>query len=417
MIYSNLVNILIAVLGNYGIRRENKKLKNEPIIKTKKAISIEGFIFIVVITICFGAVASKMGAINMINTIMNTAFDLLINTVFYIMSVAVIVGGIAGLLTEFGVVSIINKILSPLMKPLYGLPGSGAIGILTTYLSDNPAILTLAKDNNFKRYFKKYQLPALTNIGTSFGMGLIISTYIIGLGATAKESFVVPVVIGNVGAIIGSIISTRLMLIKTKKLYGTEETMDLNIECGEIPMAVRKIRTGSVGERFIGALMDGGKNGVDMGMTIIPGVLIICTLVMILTNGPGEAGNYTGEAYEGIALLPALASKASVIITPLFGFSSPECVSVPLTALGSSGAAMGAIPQLIQSNAASGNDIAVFTSMCMCWSGYLSTHVAMMDSLNFRQLTGHAIFSHTIGGLCAGIFAHLIYLAINVLTC
>ena len=59
-----------------------------------------------------------------------------------------------------------------------------------------------------------------------------------------------------------------------------------------------------------------------------------------------------------------------------------------------------------------GNELAVFTAMCMCWSGYLSTHIAMMDELGCRQLTGHAILSHTIGGLAAGISAHLIYVCI-----
>ena len=45
---------------------------------------------------------------------------------------------------------------------------------------------------------------------------------------------------------------------------------------------------------------------LSMGVAVIPGVLIICTFVMMLTNGPSEAGTYTGAAYEGIALLPAL---------------------------------------------------------------------------------------------------------------
>ncbi len=56
-----------------------------------------------------------------------------------------------------------------------------------------------------------------------------------------------------------------------------------------------------------------------------------------------------------------------------------------------------------------GGDIAVFTAMCMCWSGYLSTHVAMMSSLKVNKLTGKAILSHTIGGLCAGVVANWIF--------
>ena len=50
------------------------------------------------------------------------------------------------------------------------------------------------------------------------------------------------------------------------------------------------------------------------------------------------------------------------------------------------------------------------TAMGMCWSGYLSTHVGMMDALDARHLTGKAIISHTIGGICAGISAHFIFM-------
>ena len=55
------------------------------------------------------------------------------------------------------------------------------------------------------------------------------------------------------------------------------------------------------------------------------------------------------------------------------------------------------------------NDIAVFTAICMCWSGYLSTHVSMMDALHCNRFTGKAILCHTIGGLCAGIAAHWLF--------
>lgn len=150
-----------------------------------------------------------------------------------------------------------------------------------------------------------------------------------------------------------------------------------------------------------------------MGFAIIPGVLIICTIVMMLTGGPSADGTFTGAAYEGVGLLPWLAEKVEFILTPLFGFTAAEGISVPITALGAAGAAIGLVPNLVSDGLAGGNDIAVFTAMCMCWSGYLSTHVAMMDSLRFRELTGKAILCHTIGGLVAGISAHLIYMLIG----
>ena len=154
-----------------------------------------------------------------------------------------------------------------------------------------------------------------------------------------------------------------------------------------------------------------------MGMAIIPGVLVICTIIMMLTFGPNEAGVYTGGAYEGVAVLPWIGEKLSFVLQPLFGFQSSESISVPITALGAAGAATGVVEKLLADPKimVDAHDIAVFTSMCMCWSGYLSTHVAMMDSLKCSKLTGKAIISHTIGGLCAGIFANWFFKLLMIL--
>ena len=94
-----------------------EQLKEHPNIK--KVVSLESFIFMVGFAVMFGVLGIKMGAINMLNTMMQTAYQLLMDTVFYIMAIAVLAGALSGLFTEFGVVAIINKILSPLMKPLY----------------------------------------------------------------------------------------------------------------------------------------------------------------------------------------------------------------------------------------------------------------------------------------------------------
>ncbi len=383
--------------------------------RLKKAISVEGFVFLIIFLGFFIVMGSIMGTINMFNTLMNTAYNLLINTVFYIMAIAVLAGSISGLLSEFGVISLVNKLLSPLMKPIYDLPGASTIGVVTTYLSDNPAILTLAEDKGFRRYFKKYQLPALTNLGTAFGMGLIITTYMMGQKSPIGENFVVAAIIGNVGAVLGSIVSTRLMLRHTAKIYGKEDLCVIDDDGVFDMLNYREIREGSVGSRVMASMLEGGSSGVKMGVAIIPGVLIICTLVLMLTNGPSAAGTYTGAASEGVALLPWIGQKLEFILKPLFGFQSPEAIAFPITSLGAVGAAIGLVPEMLQKNLIGGNEIAVFTAMGMCWSGYLSTHVAMMDGLKCRELTGKAILSHTFGGLVAGISAHFLYLLFRMI--
>ena len=376
----------------------------------KKDIGLENFLCLGLFLTFFILIGRKMGGINMIKTMMNTGFDLLMNVCLYLMAIAVLAGAISGLFSEFGVIALVNKLLSKIMKPIYDLPGASSLGMLNCYLSDNPAILTLAHDDNFRRYFKKYQMPALTNLGTAFGMGLITTTTMMGLNV---EGAVTSALIGNLGAVIGSIVSVRLMMHATKKMYGTTEFVEVKSSV-EIPENSRVVREGSAGSRFIQAILDGGKVGVDMGLSIIPGVVIICTLVIILTNGPGAEGVYTGAANEGVGILPWIGSKLSFILSPLFGFSSPEAIAVPITALGSTGAAIGTVAKMAAIGKVSGNDIAVFTAICMCWSGYISTHIAMMDALGTKEATGKALISHTIGGLVAGVAAHILYMLFHL---
>ncbi|RRD94941.1 hypothetical protein EII17_05890 [Clostridiales bacterium COT073_COT-073] len=389
--------------------KKEQKIKLKQNIKLKKEIGWEAPIFIVLFLSLFLFMGNIMGGTNMIKTMMATAFDLLVNVCFYLMAVAVLAGGISGVLSEFGVIALVNKAISVVMKPIYDLPGASSLGMLNCFMSDNPAILTLAFDDNFRQYFKKYQLPALTNLGTAFGMGLITVTAMMGfpVPGALKAAF-----IGVMGAVVGSIISVRLMIMKTKRYYGTTEWVETQ-NAGQIPIGMRKVREGSIGSRFIQSLLDGGKIGVDMGMSIIPGVILICTMVIMLNNGIGDAGVYNGSANQGIAVLPKIGEYLQFIVGPLFGFSAPEAIAVPITALGSSGAAIGMVAEMVARGKVSGNDIAVFTAICMCWSGYLSTHIAMMDALKTKEMTGSAIFSHTIGGIGAGIAAHLFWMILG----
>lgn len=374
---------------------------------------IEALVLALLLAVVFGVLGSRMGAGNMMNTIINTAHDLLLNTVFFLMGITVLSGAFGKLLVEFGVVRILEKILRPLMKPLFGLPGVAALGAVLTFLSDNPAIISLAKDKQFASYFKKYQLVSLTNFGTAFGMGLVVITFMIGQGFS-QGAFV-----GLVGAVVGGLISTRLMQLFTLRShpeFKLQPAVDtLTILKNKKDEIIEETPKDSVFIRALNAILDGGKVGVELGLAIIPGVLVISTAVMMLTFGPaGDEGAYIGAAYEGVPVLPYLADKIDWFFKWLFGFTAPELVAFPITALGAVGAAIGLVPRFVEIGIIDNNAIAVFTAMGMCWSGYLSTHTAMLDSLGYRKLTGKAIGAHTIGGLCAGIFAHWLYVLVSI---
>lgn len=368
---------------------------------------LEAGVFLLIFCLFFGFLSSKMGMANMLNTIMQTSYHLLLETVFFLMAVCVVTGALGKLLVEFGVVRLIEYVLRPLMKPLYNLPGVAALGGILTFLSDNPAIITLSKDKYFAHYFKKYQLASMTNFGTAFGMGLVVIFYMLGLG------FLKGALVGLLGAIIGSIVSTHLMQRWTLKAYPELDSFeDPGTDGDEQKISFKS--QGNVFMRFMDAILDGGKEGVSIGLAIIPGVLIISTVVMMVTFGPSN-GAYSGLAYEGVPVLPYLASKVNFIFDWLFGFKNPELIAFPMTSLGAVGAALGLLPKFIAEGFIDNNAIAVCTAIGMCWSGFLSTHTAMLDSLGHRELISKAIGAHTIGGLIAGVSAHWIYVLLALI--
>lgn len=384
--------------------------------KLSKKTIVEGICFILVFGSIFTLYAHQMGVSQMMSTLMNTAHDLLLNTVFFIMGVTVMAGALGKLLIEFGVTRIMEKLLAPLMRPLFNLPGGAALGGLMTFFSDNPAIISLAYDKRFSKIFKPYELVSLCNFGTAFGMGLIVVSFMAGQG------YFNDALIGVLGATVGAIVSTRLMQAMCKNHMNdsmsqpkqdAKTNQSASAEIDNFTTSNPNDTGSTYFTRFLNAFLDGGKQGVELGLAIIPGVLIIGTAVMMMTKGPSAGGVYTGAAYEGIKILPYIGMKLSGLFEILFGFKDPELIAFPVTSLGAVGAAISLIPNFIKSNLITGNEIAVFTAMGMCWSGYLSTHTAMLDSLGFRHLTTRAILAHTIGGIIAGIVAHYSWILIN----
>lgn len=362
--------------------------------------SLEALVFLFIFFGFFGYLGHVMGTANLLNSLMHTSWDLLLNTVFFIMGITVLSGAFGKLLIEFGVVRLLEFILSPLMKPIFNLPGVSSLGALMTFFSDNPAIISLAKDKNFSKYYKPYQLVSLANFSAAFGMGLIVITFMAGLG------YFIPAMVGLAGAFVGSIVSTRLMQRTARKILPEI----IHDELGGDEQQISFKSEGGIFMRVLNAILDGGKSGVELGLTIIPGVLVISTFIMIITFGPKDvAVGYHGLAYEGVPILPKIGSCFSGVFDVLFGFKHPELIAFPITSLGAVGAALSLVNHFNLQGFITGNEIAVFTGMGMCWSGFLSTYSAMFDALGHRNLVSRAIIIQTVGGICAGIFAHWLY--------
>jgi hypothetical protein len=378
----------------------------------KDAVTKETYIVLGVFVFLFVVFSLEMGIANFLSTTIETGYYLLVNVALWIMGVAVLTGAMAGIFSEFGIIALFNKLLKPVIRFFYRLPGVAGIGALSAYLSDNPAVISLYKEREFRKQFKEYQIPVLCNLGTSFGMGLVIAIAFLSLGQKYPGNFFFATGIGVLASIVGSVVSVRLLTYYAKRHFNIAKD-DNPIKEASGDELFRYAREGNSINRLLESALDGGKNGVEIGLQIIPGILIISTFIIIITNQP-PIGGYTGAALEGVGYLPAVGKHLMFIFHPLFGFDSPEAIAFPLTSLGSAGAAIGFVDEFLANGYIDVKDIAVFTAIGTTWSGYLSTHVGMMDALKSRSLTTKAIFSHTIGGLVSGIVANYLYILISV---
>ena len=135
---------------SFGVKRADENQGGEPERTIVEAVTTETVVALAIVAGVFAVFTWKMGLAFTLKTAMGTAHDLILNTVFFLMGVIVLAGAFTSLMSEFGIVSVANRVLSPLMKPLFGLPGAASIGVVATYLSDNPAIMPLGADEGFR---------------------------------------------------------------------------------------------------------------------------------------------------------------------------------------------------------------------------------------------------------------------------
>ena len=85
--------------------------------QTKKPVTAETYVTLGVFALFFGYMTRVMGTGNFFNTLMRTAHDLILQTVLFIMGIAILAGAFAAILSEFGVIDLLNRLITPLFPP------------------------------------------------------------------------------------------------------------------------------------------------------------------------------------------------------------------------------------------------------------------------------------------------------------
>ncbi len=93
-------------------------MENHVVIESKGRLAairnwMEPVLVLLILGSLFGYLGSQMGLSAMVNTLFNTAHQLLLNTVLFIMGITVLSGALSQLLSEFGVIRLLEVLLAP----------------------------------------------------------------------------------------------------------------------------------------------------------------------------------------------------------------------------------------------------------------------------------------------------------------
>ena len=88
-------------------------MENQVVIDSKGRLAtirewLEPVLVLLILGSLFGYLGSQMGLSAMVNTLFNTAHQLLLNTVLFIMGITVLSGALSQLLSEFGVIRLLE---------------------------------------------------------------------------------------------------------------------------------------------------------------------------------------------------------------------------------------------------------------------------------------------------------------------
>lgn len=392
----------------------NKKKLRDIVLRRR---TIQNVMFCILATILLGILGGRMGWSNMLSTMTSTGYSLMVNVVLSLLAVVVISGAWAALMQEFGIIYALEKTLGRVVGWIYGLPGKSLFGALLSFLSDTPVVAGLATDPKFVAPFRRYQVAGFIHMATSFGMGLVLMVFMMGIDYPEEYGVQLTTcaTIGILASFAASAVTTRLQnwwLLKSDPSLANpmlqnmpEPTLE---EVHERSASHIQKYKQSFFSRVLDSIIDGGKSGFSLGLAIAPSIMVVSTLVFMVTYGPGPDG-YDGGAGQGVPLLPWVAGKADFIFKWLFGFEHAELLSFPITALASVGASIGQLPQYISAGLLDPNAACVLSAMGIAWSGFLTVYSSIMDSAGLRAQTGMCMAIHFLSGLLSGIAAHWLF--------
>lgn len=259
----------------------------------------------------------------------DTGGTLLFDLLPVLFSVFLFAGFFLPLLMDFGLLELFGALLTPLMRPVFKLPGRSSIDCFASWLGDG-TIGVLLTNKQYEDGFYTQREAAV--IGTTFSV-VSITFSIVVLAQMNLESLFVPYYLTIVLAgLVAAIVMPRIPPLSRKPdtyYDGSTNRLDESIPAGHSPLrwGFQQAADRARKQRFNDIFKGGTQNVLDMWMGVIPVVMSLGTIALIIAEYTPVFA-WLGKPFVPLLTLLQVPEAGAAAQTMVIGFADMFLPSV-----------------------------------------------------------------------------------------
>lgn len=190
------------------------------------------------------------------------------------------------LLLNFGLLEFVGAALVKVMRPLFGLPGRAAIDCMTSWLGDGTIGILLTNKQYSDGFYTEREAAI---IGTNFSLVSITFSLVI-INTVGLGQYFVPFYFTVcIACFIAAIIIPKLPPLSNKKDILFDGSLPSDSSVKNEPSGLKygfnlALDKANSQNLFRSIFIEGGKNVIDMWVSVIPTVLSVGTLALIIAT-------------------------------------------------------------------------------------------------------------------------------------
>lgn len=215
-----------------------------------------------------------------------TGGTLLYDLLPVLFSVFLFAGFFLPLLMDFGLLELFGALLTPLMRPLFKLPGRSSIDCFASWLGDGTVGVLLTSKQYEDGFYTQREAAV---IGTTFSVVSITFSIVVLAQMNLEDLFIPYYLTICLAGLVAAIVMPRIPPLSRKPdTYsdGSANRLDESIPAGysALRWGLQQAATRAQKQRFRNIFKGGAQNVLDMWIGVIPVVMSLGTIALIIAE-------------------------------------------------------------------------------------------------------------------------------------